>query len=67
MEEHITDLQVRFAYQERMVEELSETVYRQQMAIERLEQELLGLKKQMSAVAPSLTKKPEEEEPPPHY
>lgn len=67
MDERITALEVRFMHQERMAQELSDIVYRQQQAIERLEQELRQLREQFHLVAPSLTKSAAEEEPPPHY
>lgn len=67
MDERITDLEVRFMHQERAIQELSDTVYRQQQLIERHERELLLLREQLRLVAPSLTRTGAEEEPPPHY
>jgi SlyX protein len=67
MEERITDLEIRFMHQERTIHELSNTVYRQQQVIERLERELQQLIAQVRMEFPSLTRPVEEEEPPPHY
>ena len=40
MEERITELELRFMHQEMTINELNETVCRQELAIERLEREL---------------------------
>ena len=67
MEDRITDLEMRFMHQERTIQEMSDLIFRQQQAIDRLEEEMGALRRQFLTVAPSLVKRPEEEEPPPHY
>jgi SlyX protein len=67
MEARITDLEIRFMHQEQYLQELNETVYRQEQAIERLERDLRLMKEQLQLLTPSLSRYPEDEEPPPHY
>lgn len=67
MEERLTDLESRYTHQERIIEELLETVYRQQQTLDRLEREVAELREQLQIVLPSLVELPEDEEPPPHY
>jgi SlyX protein len=67
MEERITDLESRYMHQERAIQELLDTVYRQQQEIDRLSREVGELREQLDIVLPSLVERPEDEEPPPHY
>jgi SlyX protein len=67
MNDRITDLEIRFTHQERTIQELSDTIYRQQQEIERMAVELRQIREQLSIAAPSMNRLPEEEEPPPHY
>jgi uncharacterized coiled-coil protein SlyX len=67
MNDRLTDLEITCTHLERTVQELDEVICRHQQTIDRLEAELLTLKDQVLLVAPSLTKEPGEEEPPPHY
>ena len=67
MHERLTDLEIRFTHQERTLQELNDTVYRQELAIERLAREVGQLREQLKLATPSLVRSPEEEEPPPHY
>jgi uncharacterized coiled-coil protein SlyX len=67
MDDRLTDLEIGQMHLERTVSELNEVICRQQLVIDRLEEELQALKEQFLSVAPSLLKEPEEEEPPPHY
>ncbi|ABB30267.1 SlyX family protein [Geobacter metallireducens RCH3] len=67
MNNRITDLEIHVTHLSRTVHELNDVVYRQQQTIDRLEAELKGLREQALAAAPSLVRKPEDEEPPPHY
>lgn len=66
-EERIMELETRSMYQEKTIEELSETIYRQDLAIKRLESDVAMLREQLNIALPSLTRTAEEEEPPPHY
>ena len=67
MKERITDLELRYMLHENTIQELNETVCRQEQAIMRLERELLLLREQLSLLAPSAQGEVELEEPPPHY
>ncbi len=67
MEDRITELEVRFMHQEQTISELNETVYRQDVAIARLERELGRMREQFQSLSPSINKTAAEEEPPPHY
>ncbi len=67
MEERLTDLESRYMHQERTIQELFDTVYRQQQELDRLGREVGELREQLQVALPSLVVRPEEEEPPPHY
>jgi SlyX protein len=67
MEDRITELELRFMHQEQTINELNETVYRQELAIARLERELGGMREQFLTLSPSINRTSDEEEPPPHY
>ena len=67
MEERLTELELRSMHQERALQELFDTVFAQQQAIDRLEREVEQIREQMNLVLPSLVEQPEDEEPPPHY
>lgn len=67
MEERITELEIRSMLQERTIQELNDTVYRQELVLAQLEQDLRIIKEQMQTIMPSLVVLPKDEEPPPHY
>lgn len=67
MEERITELELRFMHQEKTIAELNDTVYRQELAIERIQRELAAMRDQFMVMSPSINRTSEEEEPPPHY
>jgi uncharacterized coiled-coil protein SlyX len=67
MEERLTELELRFMHQEIIINDLNETVCRQEVAIARLERELGRMREQFSSLSPSINRTPDEEEPPPHY
>jgi SlyX protein len=67
MENRLTELELRSMHQERALQELFDTVFAQQRAIEGLEREMEQLREQMNLALPSLTERPEDEAPPPHY
>jgi SlyX protein len=67
MEERFTEMEVRAMHQERAIQELFDTVFAQQQVIDRLTRELHQVREQLNLVLPSLTVRPEDEEPPPHY
>jgi SlyX protein len=67
MEERFTELEVRAMHQERAIQELFDTVFAQQQALDRLTREMEQVREQLNLVLPSLVERPEDEEPPPHY
>ncbi len=67
MEERITELELRFMQQEHTIQELNETVFRQEQAISRLERRLRLMGEQLRAFAPSSIIDPDDDERPPHY
>lgn len=67
MKERITELEMRFMQQENTIQELNDTVCRQELNIVRIERELSLLRDQLSVIAPIGVGEPGEEEPPPHY
>ena len=67
MEQRVTDLEIHVTHLEHTIQELNDVVFRQQRTIDRLDEELKGLREQLLAVAPSPLGTPEDEEPPPHY
>ena len=67
MEERITELEMRFMEQENTIQELNDTVCRQELNLERIARELTLLRDQLSMISPMGAGEPGEEEPPPHY
>ncbi len=67
MEERLTEMELRSMHHERAVQELFDTVYAQQQAIDRLERQVEQLREQLNLALPSLVARPEDDEPPPHY
>ncbi|NVN90847.1 MAG: SlyX family protein [Desulfuromonadales bacterium] len=67
MEERITELELRFMQQERTIQELNETVFRQEQSITRLERQLQLLSEQFRSFEPAGTLDLVEDERPPHY
>ena len=67
MNERLTELEVRVAFQDQTIQDLNEVVTRQQRELDRLAKELEAVKSRLSGLAPSMVIPPEEEKPPPHY
>ena len=67
LEERITELELRFMHQEHTIQELNETVYRQEQVIVHLEREFSQISEQLRMSAASSGREPDEEERPPHY
>jgi SlyX protein len=67
MNERLTELEVRVAFQDQTIQDLNEVVTRQQREIDRLAQELEAVKSRLSGLAPSMVIPHEDEKPPPHY
>lgn len=67
MEERIDELELRYMHQEKTIGELNEIVCQQGLSIELLKREIALLKEQSLLMNPSVTRDPDQEEPPPHY
>jgi SlyX protein len=67
MEDRITELELRFMQQERIIQELNETVFRQEQVISRLERQFRLLSEQLRSFAPSSILGQDSDERPPHY
>ena len=67
MNERLTELEVRVAFQEKTIQDLNEVVTDQQRQIDRLTQELEAIKSRLAGLAPSMVIPQEDEKPPPHY
>ncbi|RMG92918.1 MAG: SlyX family protein [Zetaproteobacteria bacterium] len=68
LEQRLTELEMRFTYQERLIEELNEVLTHQARELERLVHRLERLETCLeSCMQGSTTPLPSEEPPPPHY
>lgn len=67
MEQRINELELRYMQQEITIQELNEIVCRQELAIEALKRDVVTLKEQFMLMSPSVSRDPDQEEPPPHY
>jgi SlyX protein len=65
-DERLTELEVKTAFAEDMLDALNATVYRQQQQIERLQHEVRELREQLAATAPAEGRSLRDEIPP-HY
>ena len=65
-DERITNLEVKLSFSEDLLEELNQTVYKQQQQIDALIKEVKALKLQMASNLPSDSNSPRDEIPP-HY
>jgi SlyX protein len=62
----LTELETRYAFQEQALQELSDTVARQQAEIDRLGRLLKEIQDRLRGIAPPIADR-SEETPPPHY
>ena len=65
-DERITNLEIKLSFSEDLLEELNQTVFKQQQRIELLVKEIQALKLQMASNMPSDGNSPGDERPP-HY
>ncbi len=66
MEDRLTRIESKIALAEDLLEELNLTVYRQQQQIDRLQQRIVQLQRQLAEVAPG-ERRDLRDEIPPHY
>jgi SlyX protein len=66
MEARVTELEVKLAFAEDLLETLNQTVFRQQEQIDRLQQEVRALRQQMLLAQPAEPRSLRDEIPP-HY
>ncbi len=67
MEERITELELKFMQQELVIQELNDTVFRQEQMISRLERQINRLSELLRAFDPATIRDQRDEENPPHY
>jgi SlyX protein len=67
MDTRLTNLEVKVAFQDDLLESLNRTVATQQQELEILRQQLRMLYEQLRSLTPSEIASPAEEPPPPHY
>lgn len=65
--ERLELIETRLAFQEQAIQELSDTVYRQEQAISALEAALELLRNRVGELAESVPEADSDDEPPPHY
>lgn len=63
----LEELEVRFSFQEELLQALNETVARQDDELVQLREAVLWLREQLKQVTPSQIADISEETPPPHY
>lgn len=66
MEERITELELRFTEQERLLQELSGVLFAQQRELDALRAQVVQLEKKLQA-EPGLVDPSGDNDPPPHY
>jgi len=67
LEDRIADLEMRLAFQDDVINTLSEQITKQEMDIRELWEAKRLMHQQLKDVSPSHIRREEEETPPPHY
>lgn len=67
MEQRINELEMRYMQQEATIQELNEIVCRQELVLGQLQRDFATLKEQFLVMSPSVSRDPDQDEPPPHY
>lgn len=67
MEERITELESRVAFQDDTIQKLNDVIVAQQEQIDNLTVEVRALAEQLRALSPQFIASESEETPPPHY
>lgn len=65
-QDRLTELEIKAAFVEDLLDEINRTVFRQQQQIELLQQEIRSLRQQLQAATPAEPLNPADEVPP-HY
>jgi len=66
-DQRLTDLEIRLAHHELMVEELSDVIARQDRVIDMMTLKLYRLIERLRSVETGRDPSPQDEKPPPHY
>ncbi len=66
-EQRLTDLEIRFSHQDHFLEQLNKIVVAQQTTIERLEKEILDLKRSINSENGVQANRTLQDDKPPHY
>ena len=66
-DDRLTELEIRFSHQDLFLKELNEIVVDQQKVIERLEKEILDLKRSLNSDADVSGNRTLKDDKPPHY
>ena len=67
MEERLTELESRVAFQDDTIQKLNDVLVMQQRQLDRLSKQVEEIKEQLTTIAPSLIADVDKETPPPHY
>ena len=67
MEERITELESRVAFQDDTIQKLNDVIVAQQAQIDNLTVEMRALAEQLRSLSPQFIASESEETPPPHY
>ncbi|MDH4133806.1 MAG: SlyX family protein [Gammaproteobacteria bacterium] len=67
MEDRLIELETRLAFQDHVVQQLNDTIVRQQRDLDGLRRDIEMLRNQLAALAPALVENRSDETPPPHY
>ena len=67
MEERITELESRLAFQDDTIQKLNDVIVEQQQQIDQLSVQMSELKEQIQSLVPVLVADEAQETPPPHY
>ena len=66
-ESRLEEIEVKLAFQEQSLQELSDVVYRQERSLEAIEERLAIISERLSQVLESVPDATPEDPPPPHY
>jgi SlyX protein len=67
MKDDLEGVQIKLAFQEETISEMSDEIAKQQKEIGQLQEELQQLRRELRAITDSPIKPENEETPPPHY